>query len=113
MPYFDFHIHPVLKTQFTGEKISPWESLSGYIVPHAARLCSDAEEVVQSQASFKQLILGDVRLACFALHSAEKSMIAGDIEKLSQSTKPAMKEFVKFCNYKQVVQYLNNEISPF
>lgn len=113
MPYFDFHIHPVLKTQFTGDKVNPWESLSGYVVPPAARLCSDAEEVVQSQSSFKQLVLGDVRLACFALHSAERSMMAGDVEKLSQSKKPGLKDFVKFCNFKQVGQYLSNAISPF
>ena len=75
MNYFDFHIHPTLKTTLKGnleyDSQVPTNAVSGL-----PGLCTDFPQIVASQASVKQLMRFDQKLLGVALHSIEK-VIAG------------------------------------
>jgi microsomal dipeptidase-like Zn-dependent dipeptidase len=80
MPFFDFHIHPVLKSQFsektaTTEKFSPWEKVRRQDIPFIMRWCSEFQYILESQANLSQLVVNDCNLICAVLYIAERGMI--------------------------------------
>lgn len=76
MNYFDFHIHPTLKTTLK-ENIEYNTQVPSNAVSGIAGLCTDLPQIVASQASIKQLMRFDQKLFGVALHSIE-TVIAGD-----------------------------------
>lgn len=91
MPFFDFHLHPSLKAQFssTANKPSPWDSIHLRFRDPDLLLqllkCQGINEVVDSQASLSQLIAGGVNLVAIALHPPEAAMMRdGLIQKIAE-----------------------------
>ena len=75
MNYFDFHIHPTLKTTLK-ENLEYDSQVPTNAVSGLPGLCTDFPQIVASQASVKQLMRFDQKLLGVALHSIEK-VIAG------------------------------------
>lgn len=80
MPFFDFHIHPVLKSQFSEQtattlKFSPWEKLRQQDIPFLLRWCTEFKFILASQANLSQLVVNDCNLICAVLYIAERGMI--------------------------------------
>ena len=77
MPYFDFHIHPGLKPQFSNpaSKPSPWERISiQFQNPNLlTRIlkCGGINEVIDSQANLSQLRDAEVQIIGLAIHPPE------------------------------------------
>lgn len=91
MAFFDFHLHPSLKAQFTapGNKPSPWDLIHLRFRDPDLLLrllkCQGINEVVDSQASLTQLIEGGVNLVAIALHPPEAAMMRdGLIQKIAE-----------------------------
>jgi microsomal dipeptidase-like Zn-dependent dipeptidase len=92
MPFFDFHIHPVLKSQFTEktattEKFSPWEKVRRQDIPFMMRWCSEFEYILESQASLSQLIVNECNLICAVLYISEIAMIDNSLIRDAARTK--------------------------
>ena len=86
MPFFDFHIHPVLKSQFsektaTTDKFSPWEKLHKQDIPFLLKWCTEFEYILESQANLSQLVVNDCNLICAVLYIAERGMIENGLVK--------------------------------
>ena len=86
MPFFDFHIHPVLKSQFsektaTTDKFSPWEKIRKQDIPPLLKWCTEFQYILQSQATLSQLVVNDCNLICAALYIAEPGMINNGLVK--------------------------------
>ncbi|MBL7740509.1 MAG: hypothetical protein JNK14_14925 [Chitinophagaceae bacterium] len=86
MPFFDFHIHPVLKSQFsekttTTEKFSPWEKVRRQDIPFMIKWCTEFEYILESQANLSQLVVNDCNLICAVLYVAEPGMINNGLVK--------------------------------
>lgn len=82
MPFFDFHLHPVLKCIFSDEdaakglrKLSPWEKLDTRRIPLLLKACSDFSYILQSQSNLAQLAYNECNLICVALYIPEKDML--------------------------------------
>jgi microsomal dipeptidase-like Zn-dependent dipeptidase len=80
MPFFDFHIHPVLKSQFseqtaTTNKFSPWEKLRKQDIPFLLRWCTEFQYILASQSNLSQLVVNDCNLICAVLYISERGMI--------------------------------------
>lgn len=81
MPFFDFHLHPALKAQFTAptDKPSPWDHIHlNFRDPDILLLllkCQGINEVVDSQASLSQLTSVGMNLVAIALHPPEAAMM--------------------------------------
>ncbi len=91
MPFFDFHLHPALKAQFSSiaQKPSPWENIRLRFRDPDLLLqilkCQGINEVVDSQASLDQLISSGVNLVAIALHPPEGAMMRdGLIQKIAE-----------------------------
>ena len=92
MPFFDFHIHPTLKSLFsendaTGQfkKYSPWTPLDKSKIPFLLKCCTEFPLILQSQGNLAQLAASDCNLVCVALYIPEKDMLTADL--LEQSSK--------------------------
>ncbi|MFZ9388210.1 MAG: hypothetical protein ACO25B_10040 [Chitinophagaceae bacterium] len=101
MPFFDFHLHPSLKAQFSGpaDKPSPWDPVLMQFRDPDLLLrilkCQGINEIVDSQASLSQLIQGGVNLVTIALHPPESAMMRdGLIQKIAEE---------------EQTRYINNE----
>ncbi len=86
MPFFDFHIHPVLKCFFSDEgpgpndhKLSPWVKIDDRYIPKLLKWCSDFEYILQSQGNLAQLCNNDCNLICVALYYPEKEILAAKL----------------------------------
>jgi microsomal dipeptidase-like Zn-dependent dipeptidase len=81
MPFFDFHIHPSLKSLFSDfpEKLSPWEKLDTRMIPDLLRWCSDFRYILQSQANLNQLWYNECRLISVALYAPEENILNNDL----------------------------------
>jgi microsomal dipeptidase-like Zn-dependent dipeptidase len=80
MPFFEFHIHPVLKSQFsektaTTEKFSPWEKVRKQDIPFMLKWCTEFQYILQSQSNLSQLVVNDCNLICAVLYISEIGMI--------------------------------------
>ncbi len=92
MPFFDFHIHPTLKSLFSEndpngqfKKHSPWTPLDRSKIPFLLKCCTEFPYILQSQGDLAQLAASDCNLVCVALYMPEKDMLTADL--LQQSTK--------------------------
>lgn len=92
MPFFDFHIHPTLKSLFSendasinSAKYSPWTALDKSKIPFLLKCCTEFPSILQSQGNLAQLVESGCNLACVALYIPEKDMLTADL--LEQSTK--------------------------
>ncbi|MGN6265399.1 MAG: hypothetical protein ACTHM5_06975 [Ginsengibacter sp.] len=91
MPFFDFHIHPTLKSLFSEndpqgqfKKHSPWTPLDKSKIPFLLKCCTEFPYILQSQGDLAQLAASDCNLVCVALYMPEKDMLTADL--LQQST---------------------------
>lgn len=90
MPFFDFHIHPSLKSQFArpADKPTPWDHIH-LVFAHPdiiLRLlkCQGIDDVVDSQASLTQMAEAGLNLIAIALHPPEAAMMNdGLIQKIA------------------------------
>ena len=78
MNYFDFHIHPTLKTTLK-ENLEYDSQVPTNAVSGLPGLCTDFPQIVASQASVKQLMRFDQKLLGVALHSIEKVIAGAEI----------------------------------
>ena len=92
MPFFDFHIHPTLKSLFSEndpigqlKKQSPWVPLDKTKIPFLLKCCTEFPSILQSQGNLAQLVASDCNLVCVALYIPEKDMVTADL--LEQSCK--------------------------
>ena len=74
MPFFDFHLHPTLKSLFSEndpaipvKKYSPWVALDKSAIPFLLKCCTDFPYILQSQGNLSQLAASDCNLICVAL----------------------------------------------
>jgi len=81
MPFFDFHLHPTMKSLFSDppQKLSPWDKLDIRMIPDLLRWCTDFPYILQSQANLNQLWNNECHLVCIALYAPEKNLIASDL----------------------------------
>ena len=82
MPFFDFHLHPTLKSLFSEDnadaqtkKFSPWMPLDKSKIPFLLKCCTDFPYILQSQGNLAQLIASDCNLICMALYIPEYDML--------------------------------------
>lgn len=92
MPFFDFHVHPTLKSLFSEndaakqlKKHSPWEPLDKSKIPFLLKCCTEFQYILQSQGNLAQLAASDCNLVCVALYIPEKDILTDNL--LLQSTK--------------------------
>jgi len=86
MPFFDFHIHPTLKSLFSVDdqarglqKLSPWVAIDRHRVPFLLKCCTEFEYIIQSQSNLLQLADSHCALVCVALYIPEKDMLTDDL----------------------------------
>ena len=91
MPFFDFHIHPTLKSLFSEndpngqfKKYSPWVPLDKSKIPFLLKCCTEFPYILQSQGNLAQLAASDCNLVCVALYMPEKDILTADL--LQKST---------------------------
>lgn len=90
MPFFDFHIHPTLKSLFSEndtngqfKKYSPWLPLDKSKIPFLLKCCTEFPLILQSQGNLAQLAASDCNLVCVALYIPEMEMLKADLLKKS------------------------------
>jgi microsomal dipeptidase-like Zn-dependent dipeptidase len=98
MPFFDFHLHPVLKSLFsekteTTEKFSPWDKLKESDIPFLLRWCTEFERILQSQSNLSQLVVNDCNLICVAFYIPEQAMIDNDL--VLSASKGKLKDYLQ------------------
>lgn len=110
MPFFDFHLHPTMKSLFTDvpNKFSPWEKLNTRMIPDLLRCCTEFKYILQSQANLSQLWYNECRLVCIALHVPEKSMLNNDLI-LGQADGTLQ----KYLNKEKILKIISGEITPY
>ena len=81
MPFFDFHLHPTLKTIFSEgpQKLSPWVKIDIRKIPNLIRWCTEFQYILQSQANLSQLIYNECNVVCVALYAPERGMLDNDL----------------------------------
>ena len=77
MPFFDFHLHPTLKSMFSEapEKLSPWIKIDIRKIPGMLRWCTEFQYILQSQSNLSQLIYNECNVVCMALYAPERAML--------------------------------------
>ena len=91
MPFFDFHIHPTLKSLFSDEdataglsKLSPWQPLDTRNIPPLIKCCSDLSDILASQSNLAQLCNNDCNLVCVALYVPENDILVDEMIKQAE-----------------------------
>ena len=86
MPFFDFHLHPTLKSLFSdnnaatgAKKLSPWTPIDKSKIPFLLKCCSEFSYILQSQGNLAELTASDCNLVCIALYIPEKDMLTDDL----------------------------------
>jgi len=107
MPFFDFHIHPTLKSLFSEnsadtQKFSPWERLKEKDIPFMLRWCSEFQRILASQANLSQLIVNDYKLICIAFYMPERSLVDNPL--ISSAAKGKM---TRYLQPKKIAKLLN------
>ena len=109
MNYFDFHLHPTLKT--TLKEDLPYDSqIPGNAVSGIVGCCTDLPQIVASQASVSQLMRFEQKLLGIALYSLE-SVIAGD--KTLNSVARSNKKLSKYVNPERLQAIADNTIKAY
>lgn len=98
MPYFDFHLHPTLKSLFSentdhSQKFSPWDEFDTNCIPFMLKWCSEIARILRSQANLTQLARQDCNLVCLALYIPEVGMIGNDL--ISTASKGKMGKYLQ------------------
>lgn len=109
MNYFDFHIHPTLKSTFK-EGIPFDAKIPTNAVSGIAGLCSDLPQIVASQASVPQLQKFEKKVLGVALYSVE-AVISGD--KLLQQIARTNKNLSKYISIDRLKEMENNTIKAY
>ena len=107
MPFFDFHLHPTLKSLFseqtdTTQKFSPWERLRKETIPLALRWCTEFEYIIQSQSNLRQLLINDCNLAGIALYIPERRFIDNSL--VSQGAQSSLKTYLQPQKIQKLIQ---------
>ena len=113
MNYADLHIHPTLKSQFSDApgKVKPDEKIvTDLVLKDIVRLCSDFENVIESQSNLAQLIDNRVKLACFALYSPEPEIIGSRTLSTAVKNNPAARKYI---SQTRLDDFRNQVIKPF
>jgi microsomal dipeptidase-like Zn-dependent dipeptidase len=79
MPYFDFHIHPVLKSIFSEDvpprqKLTPWQKIDESNMDWTHKLL-ELDKILRSQANLAQLLSENCNLSCVALYAPEYEFV--------------------------------------
>ena len=111
MPFFDFHIHPTLKTLFSADsadskQFSPWERLKESDINWLVRGCSELGRIVQSQSSLSQLVVNDCNLIVMALHFPETAVTAAKM--ITSAAKGSMSKYLQLQRLEELLT-----ISPY
>ena len=100
MPFFDFHLHPTLKSLFSEndaalqlKRHSPWVPLDKDKIPALLKCCTEFKYILQSQGNLAQLAASDCKLVCIALYMPEKDMLTADL--LQKSTEGPLKIYLQ------------------
>ena len=100
MPFFDFHIHPVLKCLFSSDdaahgytQLSPWVPLDTSKIPFLMGWCSDFREILQSQGNLAQLVNSDCNLIVVALYMPEFDIL--DAKLIKDTTKGPLQVYLQ------------------
>jgi microsomal dipeptidase-like Zn-dependent dipeptidase len=94
MPFFDFHLHPTLKSMFsqTATKTSPWENFDVTTIPWLLKWCTDFQYILGSQSNLAQLANSGCNLVCVALHAPERGMTKDKF--LNQQAKGSLSKYL-------------------
>jgi microsomal dipeptidase-like Zn-dependent dipeptidase len=99
MPFFDFHIHPALKSLFSGGSaqngytaLSPWTSIDQSKIPFLLNWCSDFQYILATQGNLEQLADTGVNLICVALYMPEMDMLKASL--IQDATKGSLKVYL-------------------
>ncbi|RZM14602.1 MAG: hypothetical protein EOO88_44050, partial [Pedobacter sp.] len=111
MPYFDFHIHPTLKSMFTAfpEKTNPWEDIDIASINWVVRWCSDFEILLASQCNLSQLIDSGTSLACVALFVPERGFFDNELLK-KQAVRTKLRRYL---NPQRLGAMISGELKPY
>lgn len=111
MPYFDFHIHPTLKSLFSDppDKLSPWNSIEKKYIPFLVEHCSDMPYILCNQSNLEQLFDGACRLICFAIHAPERYFLDNDLIRPQLDKKKKLGKYL----HKDVVNNIINNKDPY
>ncbi|WP_231490509.1 membrane dipeptidase [Pedobacter sp. Leaf170] len=111
MPYFDFHIHPTLKSMFTtgAAKTSPWQNIDTKKINWFIRMCSDFSRILGSQSNFQQLLDSRCNLVCIALFVPERGFIDNKLLK-KQAEKSPLREYL---NPLRLDDMISGRLKPF
>jgi len=100
MPFFDFHLHPTLKSLFSDndatlnlKKHSPWVPLDKSKIPFLLKCCTEFQYILQSQGNLAQLAASDCNFVCVALYIPEKNMLEDNL--LKKSTEGPLKTYLQ------------------
>lgn len=110
MNFFDFHVHPTMKTLFGSntQRLSPWTNLDIRLIPNLYRWCSEFEYIIRSQANLSQLLLNECRLVCVALYAPERDMLDNELIKNNADTKMS-----QYLNRAKLDAIIGNSITPY
>jgi microsomal dipeptidase-like Zn-dependent dipeptidase len=100
MPFFDFHIHPALKSLFSGgtaqngyTALSPWTSIDQSKIPFLLKWCTDFQYILATQGNLEQLVDTGVNLICLALYMPEQAMLQASL--IQDATKGPLKVYLE------------------
>ncbi len=100
MAFFDFHLHPTLKTLFSHNnpaknqtKISPYAKIDTRKIPFILRWCTELDFILSSQSNLDQLFRNDVKLFGFPLFIPDTALM--DNAMVKKSSKTDMKEYIQ------------------
>jgi len=81
MPYFDFHVHPTLKTLFSpdNDPLSPFEKIDTRKIPGLMRALTDLELVLTSQSNLTQLIRNQVKLIGVPIFIPDQALLVNKL----------------------------------
>lgn len=86
MPFFDFHLHPVLKSILSEnnsskglKKLSPWVPIDKSRIPFIMKCCTEFPYILESQGNLSQLVASDCNFVCIALYIPEKDILTASL----------------------------------
>lgn len=110
MSFFDFHVHPTLKSLFGDDtsRLDPWKTLDIRLIPNLLRWCSEFKYILRSQANLRQLIYNECKLVCIALHAPERYTLDNSL-----ILKNAERKLSAYLSSKKIRDIISNTITPY
>lgn len=110
MSFFDFHVHPTLKSLFGDDKsrLDPWKTLDVRLIPNMLRWCSEFKYILRSQANLRQLIYNECKLVCIALHAPERYTLDNSL-----ILKNAEKKLSAYLSSTKIRDIISNAETPY